>query len=354
MDILYIGELSSGSTSAHRAEALHRLGHNVSGWDPWNSIECFFRHNIIEHFHRRTGYVLLQNNIKKNLLFWLSAFSCTVRPDLIWVNGGELFGKSILRSLKFFNIPIILYNNDDPTGRRDKGRFISLLSALNYYDHVATCRLPSYNELVKILGQDRVQRIFMSYDEVAHQPLRLGEVIPNDFLCDVSFSGTWMRHEKRHLIIEHLLNAGFRVNIYGNRWHKSPFFEKIKPAWKRPFVKDREYVYSIVGAKINLGLLSKGNRDQHTTRSMEIPFAGGLLCAERTREHQLLYREDKDAVFWSSLDELLFCCRRLLANTQLRESIRLSGMARIRDLGVGNELVCSSILERALRCNPKS
>ena len=38
-----------------------------------------------------------------------------------------------------------------------------------------------------------------------------------------------------------------------------------------------------------LGLLSKGNRDLQTTRSLENPYAGGPLCAQRTSERLALY-----------------------------------------------------------------
>ena len=105
------------------------------------------------------------------------------------------------------------------------------------------------------------------------------------------------------------------------------------------------YVAAIRGAKVCLGLLSKGNRDLHTTRSMEIPYAGGVLCAERTTEHLALYREDEEAVFWTTAEECAEKCLGLLGDDQSRERIRLAGMARVRNNKVGNEDICRQILQ---------
>jgi hypothetical protein len=101
---------------------------------------------------------------------------------------------------------------------------------------------------------------------------------------------------------------------------------------------------AIKGSKICLGLLSRQNRDLHTTRSMEIPYAGGLLCAERTREHLFLYEEDKEAIFWSDAHECATKCIELLKDEDKRERIRLAGMVRVRINKVGNEDICRQIL----------
>ena len=68
-----------------------------------------------------------------------------------------------------------------------------------------------------------------------------------------------------------------------------------------PAIYGDDYLKAIQLAKVSLGLLSKGNRDLHTTRTFEIPYCGGLLCAERTSEHLQLYQEDVEAVYWSDV-----------------------------------------------------
>jgi spore maturation protein CgeB len=137
------------------------------------------------------------------------------------------------------------------------------------------------------------------------------------------------------------------LSIWGGRWGRSPLWQSLQPACRGGILAGRDYVAAIQGAKLCLGLLSKGNRDLHTTRSLEIPFAAGLLCAERTSDHQVLYQEGKEAVFWRDATECARVCHYLLENEPLREGIRLAGQERVKALRVGNEDICQRILRTA-------
>ena len=86
------------------------------------------------------------------------------------------------------------------------------------------------------------------------------------------------------------------------------------------------------------------NRDLHTTRTFEIPYAKGVLCAERTSEHQLLYQAGLEALFWDSCSECLSHCRRVLADTFFRESLVKASHSRVLELGVGNEDICRQVI----------
>lgn len=352
MNILYLGQNESGSTSRHRSEALERIGHRVLRFDPWIPLQGFLKIPLWEFLLNRSGYCFVQKRVYGSLLRFLKYNLNSFIPDLIWVNGGELFGRSCVQLLKSIDLPLVLYNNDDPTGGRDKGRFFSLKRALPYYSLIATMREETKQELISS-GCKNVLSVWMSYDEIIHAPPGNSELIPSLFESDVSFIGTWMRHENRHILLRALITAGFNIKIFGSRWNLCPDRDLVSLCWVKGFLADRDYAYAIAGSKVCLGLLSKGNRDRHTRRSVEIPYAGGLLCAERTSEHLKLYREDQDAVFWETPEELVYQCKRLLGNDQLRERIRLSGMARVRQLGVGNETICQSILERAMQCQPE-
>jgi spore maturation protein CgeB len=105
------------------------------------------------------------------------------------------------------------------------------------------------------------------------------------------------------------------------------------------------YAVAIQSAKVNLGLLSRGNRDLHTQRSFEIPSLGGLFCAERTEEHLLLYEENKKAVFWSNAEECAAKCRALLADEAWRRSVAKKGHLRYLKNGWTNEKVAETLLE---------
>jgi len=344
-NILFLGDSASSSTSCHRANAIKRLGHNVVMVDPYSAFTKTLHARLLGVIHFRTGYRLLQDRIAK----WLSQVLQTkdVKPDLIWVDSGELFGPSCVKILQKINCPVVLYNVDDPTGKRDGRRFDSLVKAIPFYDLVAVVRRESEEEC-KELTTKPVMRVYRSYDEIEHKPFSSASEIPEKFKSDVVFIGTWMRHEKRDEFLLTLLSNGVPVSIFGPRWQSSPLFPKLKSHWRGGMLGGREYVAAIQGAKICIGLLSKGNRDLHTTRSLEVPFAGGLLCAERTTEHQEMYREGEEAVFWSDAAECARVCNQLLKDDTLRESIRIAGMRRVRSMKTGNEDVSNEIINTAL------
>jgi hypothetical protein len=81
---------------------------------------------------------------------------------------------------------------------------------------------------------------------------------------------------------------------------------------------------------------------------MEIPALGGLLCAERTNEHQTLYEEGHEAVFWRDADECVALCRMLLASPARRCAIADAGRARQLRNGMFNETMIAQILARLL------
>jgi hypothetical protein len=182
----------------------------------------------------------------------------------------------------------------------------------------------------------------MGYDEIAHSPDLAASVPASHFRSQVAFIGTRMEHRPEFLI--NLVKRGVPLSIWGNGWKNGPGWRILKDYWRGPGLLGAEYVAAVQRADICLGLLSKGNRDLHTTRSSEIPFAGGLLCAERTSEHLEMYKEGEQAVFWSDAEECAEVCLQLLNDRQRRDEIRRQGLKRVRELGVGNEDTCRAIL----------
>lgn len=339
-NILYIGSDQAGSTSMHRAFALRRLGNRVQVMNPSEPLASQFKLPFFDSIHFHTGFRLAQGLMLK----WLKGtLPFKDEFDLIWVDSGEHLGRECLKYLRTFGCPIVLYNIDDPTGERDGRRFDSLLSALSLYDLVVVVRRETEDECRK-LGAKRVLRVLRSYDEEAHRPFDTRSDIPSKFRSEVAFIGTWMRHEHRDKFLLHLIENNIPVNIWGNSWQKSKYFSILKDHWRGYALSGREYIAAVQGAKICLGLLSAGNRDLHTTRSLEIPYAGGLFCAKRTSEHLELYDEGTEAVFWDDEFECVEVCRALLANPEL-EDIRLAGMRRVRSLNAGNENICGLILD---------
>lgn len=337
---IFFGDTSESSTSLHRANAFGRLGNDITCFNPNDALNEFQKSSLMKAINFRTGYRLVQ----KVMILWLIKICKSgIAPDLIWVDNGEFFGKQCLEVLKKFNCPIMLYSIDDPTGKRDGMRFDSLLTAVKYYDLIISVRNETAEEF-RSLGAKRVLKLNMSYDEVAHHPFKDIEQVPLKFRSEVAFIGTWMRYEKRDEFMLKLIREGINVAIWGDRWEKSKYFKLLKPYYRGPGLNGRDYVAAIQGAKICLGLLSKGNRDLHTTRSLEVPYAGGILCAERTKDHQNFYIENMEAIFWTDAEECVRACKNLLASVN-KEKLRLAGMRKVRSLKAGNEDLCRLVLK---------
>jgi len=339
MKILYIGSNEKSSTSFHRAKALVRIGNQV---DIVNPYEVYKNLNFLtSKFHYRTGFRFLQ----KNIYNWVKTNISNDNYDLVWVNGGELLGLDCVSYIKSkIKKPIILYNNDDPTGGRDGRRFDMLIDAIPNYDICVVMRELNVEEYLE-KGAKKVIRVFMSYDEIAHSPLKESE-IHESFKSEVSFIGTNMPKENRDKFLFELIKREVPISIWGGRWERSPYWKDLKPFFRGHTLKGEDYIAAIQGSKICLGLLSKGNRDLHTTRTFEIPFIGSLFCAERTKEHKNLFEENREAVFWQDVDECAEKCHNLLVNTKLIEEIARNGRHRLLSDKRGNEDVVKYILNQ--------
>jgi spore maturation protein CgeB len=337
MRVHYFGSDHPNSTSHDRAEALRRLGIDVRCYDIGADPQLHLRSRLVGALHYRTGYSLLQGKV---VGIARAAARSIGADDVVWIDSGEFFGPRPLVQLKRTGAPLVLYNVDDPTGQRDGNRFKSLRAALPLYDLCAVVRNETVDEC-RMLGAKAVIRVWRSYDEEAHAPAP-DLLIRPEFRSKVAFIGTWMHG--RGAFMARLVELGVPLAIWGNRWQKAPEWRLLREAWRGPAIAGQDYRQAILGAEICLGLVSQGNRDLHTQRSAEVPYAGGLFCGQRTSEHVSMYREGVEAVFWDDADECAQVCLDLLKSPERCAAIRAAGHARVKSLGIGNEDVCRSIL----------
>jgi spore maturation protein CgeB len=324
LHVLFLG--SDGGNALKRAQALKRLGHEVMAIDPYS---LFPFKNFIGKLIYYAGASLIESYLKKRI----GPIIQNRNFDVSFVDNGELIGRNILGILRKVSPCIINYNNDDPFGTRDKKKWRLYLEAVPYYDLLAVVRPVNVSEAYN-RGAKKVLQVFMAVDELDGPRA----ITPQDrvrFSHEVLFIGTWM--PERGPFLTALLEAGLPLAFYGNSWQKAPEWSTLKSVWRGPAIYGDDYIKAIQLAKISLGLLSKGNRDLHTTRTFEIPYAGGLLCAERTSEHLQLYQEDVEAVYWDDVHECIEKCHKLLKNEAMRRDIAEKGRVRCLQNGIFNE-----------------
>jgi spore maturation protein CgeB len=332
MNILYLGQ--DNGTSKQRANALVRLGHNVKIIDPDSFIP---KTRWLYKWRWETGGLFLENYVRRQVLSSLGE----EKFDITLVNGGSLVGSALVKDLKKYSSSVINYNIDDPFSNRDRNLWRLYLKAVPYYDLLVVVREPNVSEAYS-LGAKKVLYVFRSADEIVHRPRTLTHEDYTRWASDVLFVGTWM--PERGPFMAELIEAGLPLTIYGDRWQKAKEWSVIQKVWKGKYLYGDDYAKAIQTAKISIGLLSKGNRDLHTTRSIEIPFLGGLLCAERTCQHLYFYKEGEEAVFWSTPKECISICKILLDDEEKRKKIAAQGRVRAVKNKYLNEAVMSSII----------
>jgi spore maturation protein CgeB len=336
MKIAYISP--AWGTSLHRANALKRLGHQVTFVNPW----AWFDSSIwFKRWLYHAGGIGVGIFIDKKMY----RETCKISPDLIWVAQGSFFSPSIIKHLRTLNAPIVNYADDDPFSIYNRMIFYNYRKAVPFYDLLVVVRRENVEE-AKRAGARKVMQVWRSADEIAHRPRKLTQSERERFNSKVAFIGTYI--PGRSAVIAELIKLGTPLSIWGYRWQNAPEWTIIQPHWRGPGLEDdQSYSAAILAAKICLGLVNKRNRDLHTFRSNEIPALGALLCAERTSEHLQLYEEDKEAIFWEDAKECAEKCKDLLVNEEKCNEIARIGHERALHNNLFNEPILASIIKTA-------
>jgi spore maturation protein CgeB len=335
LSILYLGPISG--TCLDRAKALRRLGHRIEHVELRSLLP---KTAWVDRITWRLGGDLFAPWLIRQLSKKLDGH----KFNLCYVDGGEWVTPKVIQLLRSYCEKVINYNIDDPLGGRDGLRYKAYRDSLSAYDFCVVMRQQNVDE-ASVLGAKKVMRCYMTADEVSHAPRLLSNQDHQTWNSDVLFLGTWF--PERGAFLLDLLQRGVPLTIRGANWHKAPEWSRLKSNWKGGAIAGDDYAKAIQCAKVNLGLLSKENRDLHTTRSLEIPALGGLLCAERTTEHSAMYVEGEEALFWQHAEECAAMCRFALENEKRRQAIAAAGHQRVKKNGYYNEPTLASILGRA-------
>lgn len=198
---------------------------------------------------------------------------------------------------------------------------------LKYYDIVYTTkdRNIKYSEL-ESLGAKRVEYVYQNYSEEIHKKMNCEKIY------DVCFVGSF--EEERFKYIKYLAMNGIKVSVFGSGWGVvSNQIDNLDIAYKN--VINLEYSRTIASSKVCLCFLRKKNFDSHTSRTVEIPAIGSFMLAERSFEHDFMFKENKEADYFDSKVELLKKTKFYLKNEKLREEIALAGHRKCMSGGYG-------------------
>jgi spore maturation protein CgeB len=342
MRILYIGPDSG--TCRHRRFALERLGHQVSLIDPFAAYPF---PKLSRAWSFKTGALGLAGLVERYVLSLVG----DRQFDLALVDGGEQISPRLIGALRKHAPILVNLNNDHPYAPRDGRRWRLVLQTLPLVDLYVAPRL-STAEAARRAGVRNVMQMNFAADEIAHRPITLSREDHARFDADVVFVGAWM--PERGPFLARLVERGVPLRVYGPRWKKAPEYSILQPYVAGGAMEGDDYAKALQGAKIAIGLLSKGNEDLHTTRSLEVPAMGVLLCAERTSDHMAMYEDGVEAVFWDDADECADLCLELLADPACIRSIAEAGRLRLAKNGDYNEQLMAKVLATAIAVTAKA
>jgi hypothetical protein len=214
------------------------------------------------------------------------------------------------------------FATDDPFNKASGST--DLINCIPGYDVYLSTKRQIMPDLVRAGARRPIFLPFAYKPEVHFRDKPTSPVEARRFSSDIVFAGGADRD--RIPYFEALARVPMLdLHLYGGYWKKNRGFRKFV----RGTVYGRDYRLALCGAKICLGLVRRANRDGHAMRSFEIPACGAFFLAEKTDEHQEMFIEDKEAAFFSSIEELLDKVRFYLKHDALRDSIREAGYRRI-------------------------
>jgi spore maturation protein CgeB len=225
---------------------------------------------------------------------------------------------------------VVSHNHDNPyeDGRR-------WLLWRNYHACIRHCDLnytsrPASVEHAAREGVPNPRLLKQFYIAGVHRPIF--EVEP-EFRNDVVFAGHY-EPDGRDAILEYLIESGIDLRIFGPAWNLS---SRPNVRAQSPYIVEGDrYVQALAGAKIALVFLSARNKDFYTTRCFEIPACGTMMLAPRNDMLKAMFEEGREAVYYSSKEELLSKIRYYLANEGERQRIARAGHERCMRDGHSN------------------
>lgn len=336
--ILYYGQSTWGSTSLQRYNALSHIFHKSYIVD---SRRVFPDKNsgrsVFKSIQGRLGYGPIIR-LSKNILFEEAA---RFKPDILWIDGGFLVDNETVNGLKKQGITLIHYTPDSIFAPGMSN--MCFRKAIKSYDYLVTTKTQD----IEFYNKYDAKKIIFSqqgFDPSIHKKTILNKGDYKKFSSDIVFVGHCMKD--RLALMEHLKKElDVNIKIFGTGWDKKNISKEIKECFYGPAI-GINYAKAISGSKIALGLLNHEAKDEITTRSFEIPGCGGFLLAERTNQHLAIFKEDHDAAYFSSKDELVEKVKYFLENEHIRNSIKENGYnTLLKGEYTWSSLICNILKE---------
>jgi spore maturation protein CgeB len=221
------------------------------------------------------------------------------------------------------NVAFVCYNNDNAFGSIGSKVYWRLFKqAIPYYDLHLVYRDA---DVLSLGGSVRSYVLRSHYLPWLHRRLDSKQITQKS--SDICFLGHFEPDRRANELDLLMKQVPATYSIRGSGWAKHGH----KRAWASldtAELQGEEYVEALNATKIALVFFSAWNSDTYTRRVFEIPACGTFMLSQRTDTMRSLYAEDKEAVYFSSPDELVDKARYYLKHDAQRKRIAEAGRAR--------------------------
>ncbi len=339
MKILYATGLSPNDSSLYRLWALERLGHHVI---PLNAFDYEPENPVLRKIAFRLAAGPSVDRLNRDIL----RLAVQDKPEIFWADKLLSMHPGTLDRLRALGITTVSYMIDNPFGPRQDPGWRLYMKGIPHYDLHVVQRDKNIADY-RSRGARDVIKIQTAYEPTIHFPPPTGWV-DKDRDRDVSFVGT--PYDDRAETLRRL-SSEFGVVISGNQrsWQRALPPTAFSALYREGELYQEQYREAIWRSKINLSFITRSNQDEFVHKSFEIAGCGGFLLAERSDGHMQRFREDEEAVFFSSFEECVEKIRRYLPDEAARTRIAAAGRARAQRDGYHNDHQVGLIVERAAR-----
>ena len=286
------------------------------------SSEVNLPRTILGKIKNRLGYGKEYESMKRNLVKLVER----EKPQWVHFRLPIQFDYNTIKIIKSKGCIVTQYFNDDPFSKKGPiGIYFNFKKAIPFYDINFVYREHNIENYKKFNAKE-VYHCPPTYDLDRHY---LPNNFPlNNYLNDVTFIGHW-ENDWRLLCLERLHQSGFKVLIRGGGWNNKIFNSKISHLFPVDHAFGIEYNQLYSSSIAGLCFFSKINRDSWTERALEIVAVGGVLVCERTNEAMTYFKDKEEALFFSTIPELIENITFLKNNPHERLRIQKNGYNRL-------------------------
>jgi spore maturation protein CgeB len=335
--ILYVAALGPGSTAVQRMRGLEAQG---ATFVPIDTAPLLYQtgNRLTRSLAWRWGLGPIVRHFNEELLHRAAAASY----DWVWLDKANWVYPETLKALRRSAGTRLIHYTPDAHFFANRTR--QFRRCIPLYDLLITTKSHEI-ELYRRHGARELVFQYQGFDPGIFRPYPLSAEDRQRLGSEVCFVGRCERHYLRCLKAASRATSGLAV------WGSFERAARLRPWLGKVFrggpIYEEQYARALCCTKIALGLLTKQNGpDQSTTRSFEIPACGAFLLAERSAEHQALFEEDREAVFFSSREEMCDKIRYYLAHDEQRRRIAAAGLERCRRSGYRYEDRARETFER--------